>query len=106
MLGNYIKLLADEKGLSISDLTRILDCDENEMNSLIKGRRFLPFKQIAALSRELGVSVADLFNGNYEHYNATVVHCMNEFDDPKNREIILDIIDDYVDIIDAVSISK
>ena len=28
---------------------------------------------------------------------------MNEFQDTKNREMILDLIDNYIDIVDAVS---
>ncbi len=102
MLGNYVELLAQRKGLSISDLSRILDCTENQVYSFLKGRAFASFAQISALATEFGASIEELLSGDIMNYNATVVHCMNEFEDPKNRETILDLIDDYVDIVDAV----
>ena len=43
-----------------------------------------------------------LLSGDPQRYNATVVHCMNDFHNPENREMILDFIDDYVDVVDAV----
>lgn len=103
MLGNYIEQLADEKNLSLSDLSATLNCQENQVKSLLKGRSFATFDQISLLSKQLGVTVSELLHGNEEHYNATVVHCMNQFQNVENRELILDIIDDYMDIYDAVN---
>lgn len=103
MLGNYIDRLAKSEGLSISDLSRILDCSENQVLSLIKGRAFASFPQISRLASALGKGVGQLLAGDESGYNASVVHCMNDFQDPNNREMILDLIDDYVDIVDAVS---
>lgn len=102
MLGNYVDHLAKRKGLSISDLSRILECTEDQVYSFIKGRAYASFAQICTLATELGATVEELLHGDEMTYNATVVHCMNDFQDNKNREIILDLIDDYVDIVDAV----
>lgn len=102
MLGNYVEHLAQRKGLSISDLSRILDCTENQVYSFIKGRAYASFAQISTLATELGATIEELLHGDERTYNATVVHCMNDFQDNKNRETILDLIDDYVDIVDAV----
>ena len=87
---------------SISDLSRILDCTENQVYSFIKGRAYASFAQISTLATELGATIEELLHGDERTYNATVVHCMNDFQDNKNRETILDLIDDYVDIVDAV----
>ena len=54
------------------------------------------------IPKKLGVSVATLLKGNEDVYKRTVVHCMNSFDDDSNREKILDIIDDYMDVLNAV----
>lgn len=102
MLGNYVEHLAQRKGLSISDLSRILDCTENQVYSFIKGRAYVSFAQISTLATELGATIEELLHGDEKTYNATVVHCMNDFQDNKNRETILDLIDDYVDVVDAV----
>lgn len=106
MLGNYIEHLAKSKELSISDLSKILECDENKVNALIKGRAFASFSQIGNLAKYMGVSISELLSGDEELYNKSVVHCMHEFQDPKQREFILDLIDDYVDIVDAVALHQ
>lgn len=102
MLGNYVKKLAEEKGLTIQDLNLILGCNDSQTKSFLKGRFFLSFQQISDLANALGLSISDLLKGNPSVYSATVVHYMNPFKDEKNRETILDIIDNYIDIKDAV----
>lgn len=103
MLGNYVEYLAEQKGLSASDLGQALGCDQNKVASFLKGRAYASFSQISNLAKILGASVADLIAGDVQHYNETVVDCMNGFDNPKNREMVLDLIDNYIDVIDAVS---
>lgn len=103
MLGNYVSHLANDKQLSVSDLGKILDCEENHVELFLKGRMFFSFNQVANLSKALNVSVGDLLAGNEELYSNTVVHCMHKFSDPNNREMILDLIDDYVDVLNAVN---
>lgn len=103
MLSNYVEYLADKKGLSFSDLGNAIGCDEQKVYSFVKGRSFASFSQISALAKLLGASVTELLSENLEHYNQTVVDCMNEFQDTQNREKILDLIDDYIDVVDAVS---
>lgn len=106
MLGNFVKCLADKKGLSVSELGRILGFSEERVNAFFKGRVLISFEQVKALANAFNVSIEELFVGDENCYNSTVVHCMNAFDNPDNREVILDIIDDYVDILDAVNLSK
>lgn len=103
MLGNHICQLAKSKGLSELELSQTLGCEEYQVNSLIKGRAFATFSQIQKLSEKLDTSIESLLKGDEESYNSTVVHCMNKFKNNENREIILDIIDDYIDIVDALN---
>ena len=102
MLGNYIEQLAAQKGLSTSDLSQTLECPEQKVLALYKGLAFASFDQMAKLASVFGVTVSQLLSGDAEHYNKTIVSCMNDFDDPKQREEILDFIYNYVDIVDAV----
>lgn len=101
MLGHYVQHLAAQKGLSTSDLGNILNCSEEKVYSFFKGRAFASFNQLSALSKTFDISIQDLLKGDKDSYNTSVVHCMNQFDDTENREMILDIIDDYVDVVDA-----
>ena len=55
------------------------------------------------MAEQFNVSVQQLLEGDLEHYNRTVAHCMNQFQKAEHREEILDILDDYLDIVDAVS---
>ena len=102
MLGNYVEHLAGKKGMSLSDLSHILGCTEKQVYSFIKGRAVASFNQIHDLASALDISEEELLTGDATSYNESVVHCMNEFDDSKNREYILDLIDQYIDIFDAV----
>ena len=102
MLGNYVEHLAVKKGMSLSDLSHVLGCTETQVYSFIKGRAVASFNQIHKLASALDISEEQLLTGDATSYNATVVHCMNEFDDSTNRERILDLIDQYIDIFDAV----
>lgn len=106
MLGNYVEHLMTTQNLTRSKLGEILGCDLRQVDSFLKGRAYASFEQIQALARALGTSVSELLAGDAERYNASVVHCMNDFQDPENRERVLDLIDDYVDVLDAVKTGK
>lgn len=106
MLGNYVEHLMPTKNLTRSGLGEILGCDLRQVDAFLKGRAYASFPQIQALAKALGTSVSDLLAGDAERYGASVVHCMNDFQDPENRERILDLIDDYVDVLDAVTMQK
>ena len=103
MLGNYVEYLAEQKGLSASDLSKALGCDQTKVTSFLQGRSYASFSQISSLAKMLGASISELLAGDMQHYDKTVVDCMNEFQDTKNREMILDLIDNYIDVVDAVS---
>lgn len=103
MLGNYVEHLAETQGLSISDLSKVIGCPEEQTYAFIKGRAFASFAQMSSLSKALGTTVEKLLSGDAYRYNATVVHCMNDFQDINKREEILDLIDNYIDIVDAVA---
>lgn len=103
MLGNYIQQLANEKNISIQELSKMLHCKDYQVKALLKGRAFATFEQMSVLAQTLGVTIGELLKGDAKHYEDSVVHCMNRFQDGANREKILDIIDDYMDIVDAVN---
>jgi hypothetical protein len=44
----------------------------------------------------------DMLNGDEEGYNREIVYTNGEFSNTENREVILDIIDDYVDLLEMV----
>ena len=101
MLGFYAKQRSESANYSVSDLSNALDCSEMKVKQFFSGRAFLSFEQLQKLADLLGTTVSDLMAGDSDSYETALVHCMNDFDDIANREMILDLIDDYLDIADS-----
>lgn len=106
MFGNYVNFLAKKNHLSHSDLSRALECSDLQLESLLKGRAYASFAQVSKLAELFHTTVEKLLAGDPKQYNTAVVHCMNTFQDPDNREKILDFIDDYVDVVNAVDMYR
>ena len=103
MLGYRVKTIAESCNISPLELSKVIGCSESQLNIFFNGRAFLSFDQLTLLANKLKVEVSTLLTGDDLGYNKAIVHCMNDFDDPNNREAILDIIDEYMDILDSVS---
>ena len=106
MLGNYVAYLADRKGLSIGDLGNVLGCSENQVYAFLKGRGFASFSQISRLAGLFGCSVAEILAGDEKVYHSAVVETVGDFRCVSNREFVLDLIDDFVDLCDAIIVGK
>lgn len=102
-LGNRIQQLAEAKDVSIHELSVLLGWDDNQTKRLLAGRAYASFDGISRVAKRLGVSVRDLLAGDPEHYERAVACSMGAFDRPENREQILDLIDDYLDVLEAVN---
>lgn len=102
MIGNYALKKADSMGILREDINKTLGFTDHETDAFFCGRLLLTYEQLTDLSALLKTSVENLIQGDEREYSETIVHCMNDFDDENNREIILDIIDDYMDIWDSL----
>ena len=103
MIGRYVEYLVKRKGFSNAEFAEYLGCDENQLEKFYKGRLFASYSQLSKIAKICAVSVCDILEGNEEEYNNSF---SDEFDNPENREIILDIIDSYADIIEAINMIK
>lgn len=99
LLGSTIKKLSQEKHLRLESF---MGWTEDQTAAILDGRLFPSFADLQKLSKLFSVTVDDLMHGDEEYYNQKVVHCMGLFEKPENREMILDIIDDYLVLMDAV----
>lgn len=102
VLGNMIQKLTEEDGVSTQELGKIINCTDAQVRQLFKGRLFLSYDQLTAVAKRLRVSTDVLLGGDIDHYRATFVDCVGEFSYDENREIVLDIIDDYLDLRTAI----
>ena len=106
MLGNYVEHLAKINNVTAAYLGAVLNCPELHIQRFFKGRAFLTFPQLGAIADMFNVPVSYLLAGDYDSYKANVVDCNQEFDNEDNREMILDIIDDYLDVYEALHNEK
>ena len=102
MIGNLVKNLANERDFTSAFLAEQVGCNASQIDAFYDGRFILPFSKLKTLSDLFHISMANLLAGNQEMYNKTIVHCMKDFSDDANREKILDLIDDYLDIREAL----
>lgn len=103
VLGSTIQKESLNQNLSLDVLGATIGCTATQMQSVCKGRLLCSFQQLNTLASTLGLPITTLLEGDKEYYEENVVHCMEHFTDSQNREKILDIIYDYLDVCDAVS---
>ena len=102
MLGNFAEHKIKEKNIAIERLEKSLNISKEQIIEFYEGRYYLSFVQLKELAKTIDVSIETLLHGDEQEYNSSVVHCMNDFQNNNNREQILDLIDDYLDIYDAI----
>lgn len=80
-----------------------LGFSQQQLEKLYKGRLFLTGPGLLKAAEICGVPAETLVNSDTAAYDAEVVHCMSEFKDRGNREMILDLIDAYIDAKEALA---
>ena len=100
-VGNYIEWAVKENGLSSSYIVEEIGVTENQLEQFYKGRLFLSYSQLVKLAGMLNLAVGEVLKGNHPSYEESF---SDKFDNPQNREMILDIIDNYMDIVEAINI--
>ena len=103
VLGDMIEKLALESNSTPDDMSRVLHCEPEQVVAMYKGRIFPSFAQMQQLADYFHSTIDALLDGDEEHYQNNVVHCMGKFEHPENREFILDIIDDYLRLQESVN---
>lgn len=104
LLGDRIAMLAQRDHLKKEDIAEILRCQPSQVALAYKGRAFLSLPQLEKLAQQFHTTIEDLLAGDEKHYEESFVHCMGAFEVPENRECMLDILDDYLSLLDAVAL--
>lgn len=99
LIGNMAQKLSETHQYSDEEICNSLDCTMEQYQSFLNGRVFLAFDQLEKLADLFKVTIEELLAGDNDYYEQNVVHCMGEFEDTNNREMILDIIHDYLTLI-------
>lgn len=99
-LGSNIEKASKTKYSSITDFARDVGLSVNDVSRLFEGRLFLPPFYLKKISQLIGLPFDELINTDGEY---ALVDCMGNFKDEKNKDKILDLIDNYIDLVEAVS---
>lgn len=102
VIGNTIKRIAEEKKITIKDLAEHTGCSIEKTNMGLCGRSVFSFEQLEQIATFMKVDLNEIIPGDEELYNASYVDCMNSFSDVNNMDTVLDIVYDYLDVLDAV----
>lgn len=102
IMGSYIRYLAEKKGITNSELASILNCTETNIYELYRGLVYPSYGQMLVLSNKIGISVKEIVEANEELYNSSLNEELGEFSNNDNREELLDIIENYIDLAKAV----
>ena len=102
-IGNNIRYWSELKGFSEERLSDLLCQSIEEVRMVLAGRRLLSFPKIEILSKELQIPVEQLLESNNTVDYSYAIDCMNGFTKESNREFVLDLIYDYLDVLDSVN---
>ena len=101
-LGYRIMSLTKNDSTLKSELCSNLNFSLLDLERLFYGRLSLTPMQIKTISSTLSVSADDLVNYKNTDSYKNCVHCMSSFSSQDNCNEVLDIIDSYIDIKEAV----
>jgi len=101
-MGHFVATKAKELQITGEELANGIGCSAEKISALFKGRLMLSYPQIELLATLLLVSPENIVHGDNTAYDTDFVHCMATFKEKDNREKILDFIDTYIDICEAV----
>ena len=99
-LGQNIEKASRSIYENIEDFARDINISTIDMYRLFEGRLLLLPSKLKQIAQVLNKSISELLDisGEYEF-----VECMGNFKDKQNEDKILDMIDNYIDLLEAIS---
>ena len=101
-LGYKIMSLVNNKDTLKKQLCMKLNFSSTDLNRLLFGRLSVTPVQLTTIAETLSVPVEELINYKNNDSYKNVVHCMSSFSTQEHCNEVLDIIDSYIDIKEAV----
>lgn len=99
-IGQNIEQFANNVYHSIEEFANAINLSVNDTHRLFEGRLVLTPLKLKEISRVLSVSLSELLNTEGEY---SFVDCMGSFSNKANEDFIINIIDDYIDLIEDTS---
>lgn len=101
-LGYKIMSIIDNNESLKTELCNKLCFNSTDLNRLMFGRLSVTPIQLTTIANTLSIPIEELINYKNNDSYKNVVHCMSSFSSQDNCNEVLDIIDSYIDIKEAV----
>lgn len=99
IVGSFVRQKMDENSISDETMCDAINITLHQLMRFYNGRLLLRYDQIKTVAGMIGYSVIDILNGDEDYYRNHVVDMIGEPLSDESREEILDIIDDYCDLV-------
>lgn len=97
IVGKNIELAVKKKYDNVEDFRKDIDFTQRDLDRLFTGRVLVHFKKFKQIAELVEVPVIELLDTNKDY---TFVHAYGEFSNRENEHKILDLIDDYIDLVE------
>ena len=100
MLGDNINDLMQKAEIRPEVVAKQLNCNLNDVWNILEGKVVVIPDVLNKIAECLGVSEEDLVKTDIDGYLSRV-ECLENFSNPDNYDFILDLIDEYVELVEA-----
>jgi len=103
IVGQNIQLVLQEKGIHLEDLAQQLNYSLVDLHRIVEGVLLIDGNELKEFANALKVELSELLDQRDETEYRGLLHCMGEYHDAKNKEKILDYMDMYIGIEEAMN---
>ena len=100
-IGVNIFTLMQNAGISREDLAEKLNYSYRDMCRILEGKLMLPPAEVRKIAEFFGKTKQELVHYEADRF-VPELQCMKEFSDTNNLDKILDLLDEYVDLKEAM----
>lgn len=102
IIGNNIAIELKSQSIGVASFADSIGYSLHEAHKLMEGRLFLPPMQLKKIADVLSISLERLLeHRGASEYNA-LIHNFRDFKNQENQELVLDLIDMYADLEEAL----
>lgn len=99
-LGSNIEKASQKKYMQVEDFANAVNLSLKDVHRLFEGRLILSPLQLKVIAEKVNTPLKELLDISGQY---TLVECMGSFKNKQNEDKILDLIDNYIDLVEAVS---
>lgn len=104
MIGENIQLELMKRGISIQEIAQELGYSEMDFHKIVEGVLKIGRREISEIANSLGATFEDLIEVREEDEYRQLVHCMGSYEKAETKDKILDYIDMYIELQEAVEL--